>query len=370
MGKRFLWAGAVTAISGLVTQNAIAASFSEMYVFGDSLSDTGNIAALTGGFFPGPLYTGGRFSNGDLWIDYLGDELGLTPTPAVLLRPGDAIPEGVNFALGGSTTGFESSADMALFGSGLQGQVQSFLDNVSPQADEEALYVVWAGANDYLPVNPTEFPPAESPEEPVANLSAAINTLFEAGARNFLVANLPDLGKFPLTLNTPLAASLSLLTDAHNAQFEVALAELNQTQPGIDIKTLDVNTLFDQAIASDFGFTVTDAACLNAETGVACSNPDDYLFWDNRHPTTATHEILGERAFAALSGQPSDGGGEMPPGIDPEMPDSGIGDPDGGQAPQDIPEPTLGLMAIAVLGAGMRRRRRSGDRSINSELKP
>src|ERR1700720_1020420 len=47
-------------------------SFTALYAFGDSLSDTGRNPA------PGPSYYNGRYSNGPLWVEYLSAQLGLT----------------------------------------------------------------------------------------------------------------------------------------------------------------------------------------------------------------------------------------------------------------------------------------------------
>ena len=44
--------------------------YTGIYVFGDSLSDSGRLFAATQ--IPPPPYYQGRFSNGPIWIDYLG----------------------------------------------------------------------------------------------------------------------------------------------------------------------------------------------------------------------------------------------------------------------------------------------------------
>ncbi|NJK53588.1 MAG: hypothetical protein HC936_13690 [Leptolyngbyaceae cyanobacterium SU_3_3] len=49
-----------------------AASFSNLYVFGDSLSDVGNTLNATKSIFPlpdAPAYSPGRFSNGPVWVE-------------------------------------------------------------------------------------------------------------------------------------------------------------------------------------------------------------------------------------------------------------------------------------------------------------
>ena len=52
-------------------------TWDKIYVFGDSLSDTGNVLNLTEGQFPTFPYAKGRFSNGDIWVDYLSEKLDL-----------------------------------------------------------------------------------------------------------------------------------------------------------------------------------------------------------------------------------------------------------------------------------------------------
>jgi len=159
-----------------------------LYVFGDSLSDTGNVFAATGGAFPqSPPYFNGRFSNGPLWVEYLADDLGLPRNPST------------NFAYGGATTGSNNAINSAL--PGLQQEINGFT-TANPSADPNGLYIVWAGANDYPgagDINPTI---------PVTNLSNAVQSLAGVGARNILVVNLPvpDLGQLPGTLNTANSA--------------------------------------------------------------------------------------------------------------------------------------------------------------------
>eukprot|EP00124_Ichthyophonus_hoferi_P000388 Ihof_evm27s13 gene=Ihof_evmTU27s13 len=50
--------------------------FSQIFSYGDSLSDTGNAYRLTNRLFPPqPPYNAGRFSDGPVWIEYLSDTL-------------------------------------------------------------------------------------------------------------------------------------------------------------------------------------------------------------------------------------------------------------------------------------------------------
>jgi phospholipase/lecithinase/hemolysin len=249
----------------------------ELYVFGDSLSDVGTMFRATGGMYPpNPTYFQGRYSNGRVWVEYLADRLHLSSSQTK------------NFAYGGATTG---SAGNSLVPS-LLTQVQLFTQT-HQQTLPNALYVLWAGANDYLQG-------ISSATVPVENVTRTITSLANVGAKNILVANLPDLGQLPATRTSINSASLSALTQAHNQGLRRSLKLLNQQYSHLQIVTLDTNTLYREAIANPaaFGFTNVISACLSGSH--ACSNPDQFLFWDSIHPTTAAHRILGERAFSVL----------------------------------------------------------------------
>ncbi|MDX2099207.1 MAG: SGNH/GDSL hydrolase family protein [Leptolyngbyaceae cyanobacterium bins.59] len=298
--------GAIPGLLVALSAPAEAASFSKLYVFGDSLSDTGNSLAFTANTIPPSFlgYANGRFSNGDNWIDVLAPQLGLSVPPISAATASS--PIGVNFAINSATTGtqntFPSPFPFPLPGFvGVTTQVSQFLNNNTP--DPNALYILWAGANDYLGGGVTD------PSVPVTNLSKAVQNLFDAGARNFLVANLPNLGATPLATSRGLSAPLSQVTTFHNLLLGQALSGL-QLLPGINLKALDVASLFNAAIAnpSQFGFTNITEPCLKNSplfpplTGLPslCNNPNEYLFFDDIHPTEAAYKLVGNQAFEIL----------------------------------------------------------------------
>jgi phospholipase/lecithinase/hemolysin len=252
----------------------------QLYVFGDSLSDVGTVFRSTGGMYPPhPTYYQGRYSNGRVWVEYLGDRLFLSSTQTN------------NFAYGGATT----SSDRNSLVPGLLTQVKSFTQT-HQKADSKALYVLWAGANDYLQgVNSTTGP--------IENITQAIASLNQVGAKQILVANLPDLGQLPSTRNGSQAGTLSALTQAHNQGLRRSLKVLTQQHPELQIATLDANTLYREAITNPtkFGFSNVTSACLTGSK--ACGNPNQFLFWDGIHPTTSAHQILGEAAFSTIQAE-------------------------------------------------------------------
>jgi phospholipase/lecithinase/hemolysin len=249
----------------------------QLYVFGDSLSDMGTVFRATGGMYPpNPTYYQGRYSNGRVWVEYLALRLHLSSKQTN------------NFAYGGATTGSNGNSLVP----GLLTQVQSFTQT-HQQTNPNALYVLWAGANDYLQG-------VSSATVPVENVTGGIASLAGVGAKKILVANLPDLGQLPAMRTRANSASLSALTQAHNQGLRRSLKLLSQQYSDLQIVTLDANRLYRDAIANPaaFGFTNVISACLSGSR--ACANPDQFLFWDGIHPTTAAHRILGEAAFSAI----------------------------------------------------------------------
>ncbi|PAX45694.1 SGNH/GDSL hydrolase family protein [Brunnivagina elsteri] len=260
--KKQLLAAGIIAFSISLPSKASAASF-RSYVFGDSLSDIGKAFALTGQGIPPAPYFNGRFSNGPVWVEYLSPAFGAKQT---------------NYAIGGANTGDTNTLipGNPLKLPGLAQQVEEFTAT-NPKVDEDALYILWAGANDYLGGGQT------NPGIPVGNITNAVTSLAKLGAKNFLVANLPDLGKLPGTINKDFSTGLSTLTAFHNTLLNSSLTTLSQ-QLGLKMIQLDVNDLFSQAIATKV-FANTTEPCLNLAAKTICSNPNDYLFWDDIHPT-------------------------------------------------------------------------------------
>lgn len=269
--------------------------FDAMYVFGDSLSDIGNAFNLTKkaegeGLPPSPPYFMGRFSNGPVWVEYL----------ARLLQ----LPSSVcsNFATGGANTGstntyLQNDPDNL---PGLQQQIDRFIapfKTANSQADSRSLYIVWAGANDYLGGGIT------NPAIPVENLTNAVKSLAAVGAKHIMVANLPDLGELPASRgNSQQSAALNALTQAHNSGLASSLKALSQSfDSSVNIIPFDAHSLFKQVFTSstEFDFTnVTDAEL--EQLAQFQGYKDKFFFWDIIHPTTAAHLMLARSAFSLL----------------------------------------------------------------------
>jgi phospholipase/lecithinase/hemolysin len=276
--------------TGGFTVDVFSDHYTGIVAFGDSLTDVGNRYAATGGTDPSsPPYDDGRWSDGPLWVEHLAAGLGLpAPTPSAL--------GGTDYAAadaGTATTGYAHNGS-----ANIGTQVGAYLAT-HPAIDGRQLFVIWGGTNDFGPHSTPD------PAATVANLSAEITELARAGARQFLVPNLMPLGEVP-ALNKMDAATRAKF-DGLAAQFnsQLAAAEVGlQASLGIKIHQLDVYGLVDQVIANPGRFGITDVIDQaksgdEGDPGVVVPNPDQYLFWDNIHPTETFEQLLGAQAIQA-----------------------------------------------------------------------
>jgi outer membrane lipase/esterase len=263
------------------TLPASAGHFTKLVVVGDSLSDTGNVFAATAGAVPpSSRYYAGRFSNGPVWVEYLAAALDL---------PFE------NYAYGGAKTDQGNLFD-GLFGldfPGLADEVALVTSAPGP-LDPDALYVVWAGANDFRAALATGALPDIAAV--IANIVHAVAELRLAGAQHVIVPNLPDLGLTPEGRASGAAPLLTFVSDTFNAHLEAALAVYAPDTIRIDIFQLMQQTVRDP---QEYGFTDVTTACLT--TAGVCAAPEAHLFWDHVHPTTAGHALLADKFAKAIN---------------------------------------------------------------------
>ncbi|WP_144053837.1 SGNH/GDSL hydrolase family protein [Baaleninema simplex] len=254
--------------------------FDSLLVFGDSLSDVGNVFLSTEGVDPpSPPYFNGRFSNGPLVVEKIADGLELEASIPFLAG-------GTNFAFGGARTGFGLS-DLGTPNVGEQ--IQFYLNGQSP--DETDLVYLYAGGNDFLQN------PLASPESVVEALAEHVTTLAEAGAETFLVPNSADVSVAPFvqTVLSDFQDRIRISIEQFNRLLDTRLDEL-EVSLDIEIFELEINDIFDDILddPDSFGFVNTSDPALNTVTGTVVENPDAYVFWDNVHPTRAATEIVFE----------------------------------------------------------------------------
>ncbi|WP_284180416.1 autotransporter domain-containing protein [Rhabdaerophilum sp. SD176] len=267
-----------------------AAAQQRWVTFGDSLSDRGNLFALSGNTQPPQPYFNGRFSNGPVWVESIaGAQAGWT---------GGVTPSGsLNFAFGGSRT------DTILApGPGTATQVGAFFAGGGTFGATD-IVTMWAGANDIfqaiaVPANQNSVAISSVATTAASNVVAQIGQIAAAGARTIVVMNLPDLGAAP-QFNTSGAAPLaSLAAVTFNTTLTNGLATVAQANPNTRILQVNAAALFG-AVRSDpsaFGFTNVTQQCLTTPACVTGSTAtqNTYLFWDGVHPTARGHAFVAQ----------------------------------------------------------------------------
>ncbi|MBN8511343.1 MAG: SGNH/GDSL hydrolase family protein [Burkholderiales bacterium] len=321
-----IWACAMAA--PLASQAALN-QLTGLYVFGDSLSDGGNSGLATQQYtsnpavvFPPPPYAGGRYSNGPVAVEQLWQRFNPGNTS---FKP--SLAGGTNYAIGGATTGQQSfnyvndSVPNALKPAYDQKsnawQLQTFAAQAPAFNPATSLFVVWLFPNDVfywskqggmLPTVPESGPVggADLIGYGVTNIVNTVQTLAAAGARHFLVPNMPDLGSTPEFIGTAAAPDLTALTVGFNQTLALGLGQLAAAAPSLDIVAFDTFSHFAkvQANPGAYGFDVADQACLDLSAPSICAKPDKYVFWDGVHPTTAGHRKLGNAFYAAVVPEP------------------------------------------------------------------
>lgn len=310
--RMYVWLVAFGA--GLLPACAWSTPFSSLIVFGDSLSDTGNNAAVFDSFVPPPgtlrtpvpianptfiptyPYASNRYSNGPVWVEGLGAGLGLSANASLL--------GGTNFAFGGARSGPTGSS----FPYSLLDQVSFFLGGVGGVAPVGPLYVVAGGGNDARDA----FALAAGGGNPstliagfASDIVSIITELEAAGPRDILLANVPDIGKTPAiqAFGSAAAALASGIAMDMNDALNAGLAGLAPAMTE-DIRVLDLYGLLDQIFADPSAFGLTDATHACAFDPACIADPSGTFFWDGIHPTAAGHAIL---AAAALRTVPEPG---------------------------------------------------------------
>lgn len=316
---------------------AHAGPYSDLIIFGDSLSDTGNVLALTQAFgapaFPVYPAAPGRFSNGPVWTEVLAAGLGLPAgaQPANLLFTGAAVvpigaPGGGNYAYGGARTGLGGSAGAT---TGLFGQLinwnGSFFGGgpLTRPADPDALYVLMAGANDLRDARSTgDVTPVF---DAATNLVNAMALLAQAGARHFLISNLPDLGKTPEAVANNVVAASTTVTLSFNALLAAGASGLDAAFFGasgvdLDIRTIDLfglgEAVYDDAVNNGgltYGITNVTTPCLTPgpisgqyfAPDATASQCGTSAYADDLHPTAALHRLLGQQALSTAVPEPA-----------------------------------------------------------------
>ncbi|PYK58738.1 MAG: hypothetical protein DME43_10620 [Verrucomicrobia bacterium] len=303
--------------------NAQAPVFTQVIVFGDSLSDDGNIAHRvrdTIGFsYPSSNfnYSDYRFTDdtntspaANLYVGTWHEQLEKTFLGLAVAK--NSLDGGTDYAFGGATTK-DGTQDRTIINNPFPfggGDFTITIDNMGKQindylashaADPKALYVLWGGGNDLF-----DDYNAQSVTDTATRVGLLIIRLANAGARNFLVPNVPPLGAVPNSFGDPnRVAGLDQASASYRTQLSLAVGSVVSGFKGngitIQVYNLDVWLGMIRVLGQPAKYHFVNT--VDSAQGASGVNPDQYLFWDDIHPTTGGHHELANEANRLLSGQ-------------------------------------------------------------------
>jgi outer membrane lipase/esterase len=184
------------------------------------------------------------------------------------------------------------------------------VSNPSPTA----LDTVWAGSNDVLDIANSTLTPAQqqaSVQQAVTNETNFVAGLVAAGAKDFVVLNVPNLGATPYEAARPSSQAVaSSLAQQYDSELGASLQQI-VASGAASIDLIDTYSLLDTAIANPTAYGLTDvtqpvwtgnltdshSGVLNA-TGAA---QNGYLFFDDLHPTATGHSLLAAAVTQTLT---------------------------------------------------------------------
>lgn len=278
-----------------------ASAFSGITIFGDSLSDTGNVYAASGFTFPPPPYFFGRFSNGPVWVETLAGGLGYSAQSTASFLGGN------NYAFGGARMNDTVPVP------GVLQQMVGLWAPSHPMADPNALYVVVGGGNDMRDAR-SDFQTASAADQAgrqaaaelaAGNLISGLGFLASRDAKEILISNLPDLGESIEAINLGLQYSSTDVTQRFNGLMGSVLAA--GASFGLNMHFLDMYGTV-QAVRNDaltnggavYGITnlTTPCGAFAGSIGISC---DISAFSDDLHPSARAHRLIGEAALLAVA---------------------------------------------------------------------
>ncbi|MBV9567299.1 MAG: hypothetical protein JO172_04105 [Hyphomicrobiales bacterium] len=266
---------------------------SHLVVFGDSLSDNGNLFRFTGQ--PAPPYWEGRFSNGPTYAEQLANELG-APLE--------------DLAFGGATASGTSPLANPL-PINLPEQIAAYLLQLhGRRAPADTTAVIYIGNNDYINYLEGGASALTIPalvRSVTKSVKDAVHVLTAAGVEKIALFTLPDLSVTPEfqvlaqqlgPVQGPQLVALARELDVLNNS---VLQQLAATHPNVQL--VDIFKLTD-AVAADppsFGFTDATIPMIDLPATQTALAPNEIAFFDALHPTYAAHGIQAAFADAVLT---------------------------------------------------------------------
>ena len=193
-----------------------AAPLNKIVIFGDSLSDNGNLYEYMKHQLPvSPPYFKGRFTNGPIWVELLTKSYYPTNSKEHLF----------DYAFGGAGVMEDEDSDDGLFT--LRREIDSYFLVNQDKADANSMYIVWIGSNNYLAI-PDDV--EKSLSDVNLGLQHGLQRLVDKGAKHIMVVNVPNLGKTPAARDFDAVDVLTYLSNQHNETLEKNILNLHSFQ--------------------------------------------------------------------------------------------------------------------------------------------
>jgi|GEM_PF-2612362 len=258
---------------------SVAEDYTSFWVLGASHADTSNSAL-------GPPYYQNRYSDGPIWVDYFTDRFDAAGKPhgnvarggAAAITNGDAIP------------------DMAA-------QALNYRALSAERRGTRPLVAIWFGGNDVSGASGTGTANAVATKAVQTIVDEAIGLLDTTS--DFLILNLHHVDETPLFRQPHMAsaqAEAHVAVDVFNAELPKQIKRLEAA--GGTVTLLDVAALEDRL--GEFGITNRTMPCF-AGGALLCNRAQlaKSQYFDQFHPTAATHKVIGEAGLALYAQAPS-----------------------------------------------------------------
>ncbi|GCD10878.1 SGNH/GDSL hydrolase family protein [Clostridium tagluense] len=287
----------------LLSKEKVGEKFTQVLAFGDSYSDNGQAKKVSAQIMASTnkpsdaylkpsdkLYWKGRYSNGPTSVEVLAEKLGVPL---------------IDYATGGATTGEKNYSKWMdyLGNTGVLGQIEKFEKNLkSGKADPDALYFIFASANDYFLFMDYSLPGTVEnvADKAVANINTAVKRLEKLGAKKFLVVNSSDLSLVPYEITNNRTKSAEVFVNHMNKKLPETIKEL-QKNSNIKIMMFDLPKISENIMKnpSQYGLVELNKACQSTYPKIkpAHDNAEQFYFWDEWHFTAVVHKIFGEKMY-------------------------------------------------------------------------
>ncbi|KAF9471786.1 hypothetical protein BDN70DRAFT_938685 [Pholiota conissans] len=266
------------------------------FSFGDSYSQTGfNIAgALPNNANPigNPAFPGYSATGGANWVGYLT----ATYNKSLIYT--------YNYAYGGATIDAKLVAPYTSTVLSMTDQVNQFLSTVAtkpastPWTSANALFSIWIGIND---IGNSYYNSGDREAFSGTLLNAEFALIqklvqYNAGARNFLWANVPPIDRSPLMLaqTTSAQATEKAIILDFNSRLAAKIAQFKANNTGVTTFLWDSNAQFTTMLNSPSTYGFQDATSY----GSAAT-----MFWGNNyHPSTYANKFFGQQIGQTVLG--------------------------------------------------------------------